>query len=218
MAFLISSPPAGRWRGALSPRRRGRRCGGWWARSCGLTAVPPPPPLRGPPPHEWGGDERKPLSPMGQRLWRGGRRTGRGPGTVCSRAFAVRERVRISAPDLCAAPVGSRERSEAPVSSAGTGGADELARPGSFNPVRPLPDDSARDGRGVQKRPGPRGFAPGSPARPASVAASVPGSSAPLLRRRQAEGCTRPDPVGKNGAGNGRGVEWAGEIAGRVHN
>ena len=116
-----------------------------------------------------------------------------------------------------AAPVGSRERLGGLSPPPGVGHPDacapDFACPGSTAG----PSLSARDGRGVQKRPGPRGFAPGNPARPASVAASVPGSSAPLLRRRRGEVRTPPHLVGKNGPGNGRGAERAGELGGGYH-
>ena len=116
-----------------------------------------------------------------------------------------------------AAPVGSRERSEAPVSSAGTGGADELAHPGSFDPVRPLSDISARDGRGVQKRPGPRRLHRAIPLDRPPPPLQCLGPEAPLLRRRQAKGGTARDPVAPNGARSGRGIERAGEFGGGHH-
>ena len=44
------------------------------------------------------------------------------------------------------------------------------------------------------------------------------GPEAPLLRRRQPEGCTPPGPVGKNGGRNGGGVERVGELGSGYRN
>jgi hypothetical protein len=178
------------------------------------TAVPPPPPLRGPPPHEWGGDERKRLSPGRQRIRRGGRRMGRGARNRCSRAFAVGSVCEFR-PHSLAPPRSVHASARGDCLFRRGSGTRMLVRPTSPVPVRQqVPVSRPATGGASRNAPDP-GVSPRAvPLDRPPPPLQCLGPEAPLLRRRQAKGCIRPNPVGQNGARNRGGVEWAGELRG----
>ena len=159
----------------------------------------------------------KPLSPWGQRIRRGGRRMGRGPGTVCSRAFAVRERVCFSAPSL-APPRSVHASAWGDCLFRRGSGTRMLVRPTSPVPVRQqVPVSRPATGEASRNAPDP-GVSPRAiPLDRPPPPRQCLGPEAPLLRRRRGEGCTWLELVGQNGARNGGGVERAGEFGGGYH-
>jgi len=139
----------------------------------------------------------KPLSPKGQRIWRGGRRVGRGPGTVCA-LLSRYGRCEIFGPKPGAAPVGSRERLGGLSLQPGVG-APKLAVPTSPVPVRQqVPVSRPATGGASRNAPDP-GVSP---------------RAVPLDRPLSLRRCLDPQPLSCDG--DGASVRAPGSRSGRT--
>ena len=143
---------------------------------------------------------------------------GRGPGTVCA-LLSRYGRCEIFGPIAWRRPGRFTRAPGGTVSSAGGRGAEKLAVPTSPVPVRQqVPVSRPATGEASRNAPDP-GVSPRAVPldRPPPPLRCL-GPEAPLLRRRQPEGCTPPGPVGKNGGRNGGGVERVGELGSGYRN
>jgi len=217
-ASFITSPLAGRWRGACAVTEGAT---GWsdavrapvvWRRRRPLhhSVVPLP---------TFGGEVMEarlfPSSRARQRIRRGGRRMGRGARNRMRPAFALRALCDFRHL-TCAPPRSVHASAWGDCLFSRGSGTRMLVRPTSPVPVRQqVPVSRPATGEASRNAPDP-GVSPRAvPLDRPPPPRQCLGPEAPLLRRRRREGCTGRDLVGKNGARNDGGVERVREFGGR---